>query len=128
MKILIVDDMSDRHESLQELLSQHTVLSTYNCEQALEALKQHNDITAVFLDHDLGYVNGKQEDIKPVVRYIVENCSNLSLKCAIVHSANIIEAPKIAATLAELEGLTVAQMSFGCFMWSEWVREILAEI
>lgn len=70
--ILVVDDL----RLFGDIFNGMPVIYALNSEQALDILKYHawsaNPFIEVFCDHDLGEVNGKYDDITPVINWLEE--------------------------------------------------------
>lgn len=93
LKILILEDMSERIHFFKEKLKKHDVYYFDEAKDAIDALKLMKDKPwdIVFLDHDLGgkvFVPSSDPNTGyAVAKYISEN-SDLEIKQIILHSMN----------------------------------------
>lgn len=67
-KILLIDDLRD----FKLISDDTTIVVARSSEEALNILREHHDWDEIWLDHDLGTVDGVEDTIMPVVDYLVE--------------------------------------------------------
>ena len=94
--ILIVDDLRlfEDHEGLP-------LVYAVNSGEALDILKRDfENVREVWLDHDLGMVNGKLDDVTPVINWLEEKSfysEHRHVSCIRILTNNPVGAQKISA-------------------------------
>jgi CheY-like chemotaxis protein len=53
MKILILDDMWERHDGFAVRYAGHEIIKAFNVQEAIKALDSHKDFDLIHLDHSL---------------------------------------------------------------------------
>lgn len=98
--ILLIDDLRIfRHPVEGEL---HIAR---NCEEAFAILKADEDRTwdEIWFDHDLGMVNGKEEDTLPVADYLAERAffgNPVTVHKIYIHTSNNVGGKALVNTLS----------------------------
>jgi len=68
-KILVVDDLRLFGDKFNDM----EIVYAVNSKEAIEELnKNYSNFSEIFLDHDLGMVDGKADDIGPVINWLEE--------------------------------------------------------
>lgn len=97
-KILILDDMNERHNGFKAILSQHQLTHAYNCQQFFSSLKR-DTFDVLLLDHDLG----EELDGRDAVRWLGQNLDRCPNKI-LIHSWNAFCADEMEHTLKSFPG------------------------
>lgn len=125
MKILIVDDMEERHVSFRLQLSGHELWHVYDGLEAADVMLRET-FDVMYLDHDLAdehYDDQKCEresipdrpmDGRDVARLVISLPEERRPKCVVVHSWNVAGARAMMAILMRnIE--KIYRMPFSCY-------------
>ena len=107
MKILILDDMQERHEAFSKKYKSPAyklthVISAKKCIEALE----DEEFDMVCLDHDLGgktFVTSGENTGYEVCEWITNNVDKVKDTPIVIHSYNPVGAKNMAKKLAEVK-------------------------
>ena len=104
--ILIIDDLRNLQASVEAELNASGTPFTIarNSSEGLNLLKSPDaSYNAIYLDHDLGLVNGKIDTIMPVVDYLCELAYNLNpvkVETIYVHTSNPVGGNQMVQSLS----------------------------
>jgi CheY-like chemotaxis protein len=105
MRILILDDLHERHEGFRKILYQHTLTHVMCYSEAVAALKW-NRYDMLCLDHDLGDIDmgddGRFKTGCDVAAWLEKNPARCPAK-VLVHSHNPVGVKNILDCLADLK-------------------------
>lgn len=98
LKVLLVDDLRDFVDPPEGLVIART------SQAALNILKDYNNNywDSIWLDHDLGMVDSKEDTIMPVVDYLAEKAffeDPIKVNTVYVHTANSVGRDQMIKTL-----------------------------
>lgn len=115
MRILIVDDMPERHAGFRKILGGHVLTHAMCVSEAVANLKW-NDYDMLCLDHDLGdvdFVEGRFQTGADIAAWLQRNPARCPGK-VLVHSHNPAGVKNIVDSLADLKktGVEVVKKPF----------------
>lgn len=71
--VLVVDDLRLFEDKYEDVLDDIPYVYAINSVEAIKILKEsYQDIVEFYLDHDLGQIDGINDDITPVINWIEE--------------------------------------------------------
>jgi PleD family two-component response regulator len=111
-RILILDDMEERHAHFKRELAGQVVFHAYTAQEFFDTVEQHAPFDEIYLDHDLGD-NPKIDPTRIAGMYGDQTMNGHDcaywlgtnhpdkVKQVIVHSINSARAPAMVATLKD---------------------------
>lgn len=119
MKILFLDDSTERRTSFRDNCQDHTIVMAKDYLSAVQMFNTNDPFDIMFLDHDLGQ---KQTGLD-VIKYMVSIAPDKIAKLTIVHSSNTVGGPNMIYLLRDFGKRAYWNM----FIPSRrWVNEQLA--
>lgn len=102
--ILLIDDLRSFNDRVSEIYKDAEVVVTRNSVEALEYLKANTttEFASIWLDHDLGIVNGAKDTIMPVVDFLCEQGfigSPIYVETIYIHTSNPVGGNQMAVSL-----------------------------
>lgn len=95
MKILLIDDLRNFKDKRAAVIAR-------NSSQAISILSQDNDWDEIWLDHDLGEVDGVLDSVMSVVDFLSEAAFNdtpVNVSKIFIHTSNPVGAKQMFASL-----------------------------
>ena len=123
MRMLIIDDMKERHEGLtrQHNVKYDTIDSAYTYDEAIALLKTHTYDYITF-DHDLNdFKDGQERTGAIIARWMAEEGIQCEASC--VHSSNHMGALNILSILTSGE-ISKTKPDYAPFTWGRvWYHD-----
>jgi len=115
MRILILEDDSDRVKKFYEMFNDHSLVVVNNSKDAISFVTTFK-FNVIFLDHDLGgqvYVDSDNDNTGYQVAKVIPNSIN-SHTPVVIHSWNVVGAKRMQQVL-EHQKAQVVHILFGNF-------------
>lgn len=108
--IVLIDDERKFKEAIVPTIKE-TIVVLRNSKEAFNWFKNNKDleINQLWLDHDLGTINGKPDDVMPIVKLIEESYYTgqpFKINKIIVHTMNNVGAKQIVVALENIYSTT----------------------
>lgn len=119
MKLLFMDDNQNRHKTFRQNTIGFAILQAYTGREALDFMREHDDIDVIFLDHDLNYetvnqLNDEEEDGRWVCKQMIAEDLYKEAQ-VIIHSMNPLGAEEMEKLLTDAGYGNVHQI---CSAWT----------
>ena len=104
LTVLLIDDLRSFNDKATSIYSNAEIVVARNSREALQYLKDNTlvEFDAIWLDHDLGIVDGEKDTIMPIVDFLSEQSfvgSPISVNTIYVHTSNPVGGNQMVTTL-----------------------------